>query len=55
MARRTFLHIRKFNVQTGEVRLEGIINSLVYTEKKKSKVRLWDKTGERRNLGNRAI
>ena len=38
------LHIRNFNTQTGEVRLEGIIDSLVYSEKKKKdRIRLWDK------------
>ena len=38
------LHICKFNTQTGEVRLEGIIDSLVYSEKKKKdRIRLWDK------------
>ena len=38
------LHILKFNVQTGEVRLEGIIDSLVYeNNKKKNKLRLWDR------------
>ena len=38
------LHICKFNTQTGEVRLEGIIDSLVYSDKKKKdRIRLWDK------------
>ena len=38
------LHILNFNTQTGEVRLEGIIDSLVYEDiKKKDRIRLWDR------------
>lgn len=49
------LHICKFNTQTGEVRVEGRIDSLVYSDKENVKVRLRDKLRERLNLGNRAL